>query len=74
MNRKIQPRFIDGMKYIHLSDLPSTQISMFSGWVQTNRELLSTAAEEMKDAIAYDDYDYWYDYHFLTTQNLDDLL
>ena len=74
MNQKVQPRFIDGAKYIHLSDLPETQVSMFRGWYTLPANIANEIKSESQDFIEYEEYDYWFDYHYLTIQNLDELI
>jgi len=75
MNRKVQPRFFDGFKFLRLSDLPANQASLFQGWVQpASKATISDLGGEQGDIIQYEDYDFWFDYHYLTEKDLDELL
>ncbi len=76
MDKKVQPRYFDGFKFLRLSDLPANQASMFQGWVSgtAGLSLPSEIKAEKEDIVQYDDYDFWFDYHYLTEKDLDELI
>lgn len=77
MDRKALPRYFEGFKFLRLSDLPENQLSMFSSWtdVQIAKNIPSSfQVEEEADIVKYEDYDFWFDYHYLTLQNMDELI
>lgn len=76
MKEKIQPQFVDGLKFVRLSDLPVQQASMFSSWTSTQISTV-TITEMMpvvNDLVNYDDYSFWFDYHYVTESDLDELI
>ncbi len=76
MDRKVQPRFYDGFKFLRKSDLPAQQASLFEGWVghKTADAIPADIRRSQEDIIQYDDYDFWFDYHYLVEKDLDELL
>lgn len=76
MKEKVQPRFFDGFKFVRLSDLPQHQAYLFSSWTATS-PIPVTSAEVMfpdNDIVNYDDYSFWFDYHYVTEKDLDELI
>ncbi len=75
MNRKVQPRFFDGFKFLRISDLPANQASLFQGWATPNSFTVPTeVTSEKGDIVRYEDYDFWFDYHYSVEKDLDELL
>ncbi len=76
MKEKAQPRFFDGHKFIRLSDLPKHQASQFSSWTST--QLNSMEIAEMmpvvNDLVNYEDYSFWFDYHYMTEKDMNELI
>lgn len=49
---------------------------MFSSWTSTQLSPL-TLVEMMpvvNDLVNYDDYSFWFDYHYVTDRNMDELI
>ena len=72
MDRKVSPKYYDGHKFVMLSDLPLDQISMFSDWVSTESFVPDQFGSEK--LIKYEHYEYWFDIHFATEKDVDQLL
>ncbi len=76
MKEKVQPRYFDGIKFLRLSDLPPQQAMLFAGWTSNalSSGLPSDLSQEKADIVRYEDYDFWFDYHYLTEKDMDELL
>ncbi|MEM9324986.1 MAG: hypothetical protein AAGA85_05000 [Bacteroidota bacterium] len=76
MKGKVQPRYFDGFKYLRLSDLPPQQATLFSGWTSltAHSQVPKDVFSEKQDIVRYEDYDFWFDYHYLTDKDMDELL
>ncbi len=72
MNRKASPQYFDGHKFITISDLPVDQSSMFSKWIRTDSFIPNRINGEK--LIKYEDYEHWFELHYTTEKNLDQLL
>lgn len=58
---KLAPQFLEGLKFIRISELPSEQSQSLMSWLSRNGLLtLSVDGIDMEDCVDYDDYDYWY--------------
>ncbi len=55
-----------------MSDLPSNQLNQFSNWVSTDNFVANEYGSEQ--LVKYEYYEYWYDIHFATEKDLDQLL
>lgn len=76
MKEKVQPRFFEGQKFVRLSELPKQQASLFSSWTSTQLSPL-TLVEMMpvvNDMVSYDDYSFWFDYHYVIEKDMDELI
>ena len=73
MTRKVSAIFYEGTKMVRLSDLPHTQSHLFSGWIQLDSYIKLGEKNEF-DCVRYEDYEYWYQNHFLTEKDLDNFL
>lgn len=75
MKEKVLPRYFDGYKFVRLSDLPQHQAHLFSSWTST---ITGPAPTELmvadNDIVSYDDYSFWFDYHYVTEKDLDELI
>ncbi len=76
MRTKISPCFFDGIKYISIDDLPIDQNMMFSDWVTTSSYLLTPSQNKMgeKGLVKYEDYEYWFQNHYLAEKDWDQIL
>lgn len=76
MESKVQPRFFDGIKFLRCSDLPSNQAIMFNAWVTLDQlnTLNFDADKESDDIIRYEEYDFWFDHHYLVSKDMDELI
>ena len=76
MGIKATPHYFEGIKFISLSDLPVEQVRMFSGWVSTasfvNRD--QSARIGTQDLVKYEEYEYWFDNHYLAEKDWDQIL
>ena len=73
MTRKAAPIFYEGHKIVRLSDLPFGQSTLFSGWIKpTNYVVLGERNDY--DCVKYEDYEYWYQNHFMTEKDLDNII
>lgn len=72
MNRKVSPKYFDGIKFIMMSDLPPNQVSMFSDWVSSGSFIPRRVGNER--LIKYEDYEIWYDLYYATEKDLDQYL
>ncbi|MFY0607533.1 MAG: hypothetical protein JXR10_12525 [Cyclobacteriaceae bacterium] len=73
MNRKAIPIFYEGNKILRISDLPSSQFVLFSGWL-TPSHFLTLGETTDYDCVSYDDYEHWYQYHYITEKEADNIL
>ena len=73
MTRKASPIFYEGYKILRISDLPTTQSSLFSGWLQPSQFLTINEKSDF-DLVNYDEYDYWYQNCFMTEKSLDNMI
>lgn len=73
---KISPNFFDGVKYISLYDLPNEQVQLFSEWVSTSSFVNPTESHKIgsPDLVHYEDYEYWFDHHYLVEKDRDHLI
>ena len=72
MDRKVSPKYYDGLKYLMMSDLPSSQITPFSEWVSTDSFVTTKFTKEK--LIKYEHYENWFDFHYATEKDLDQYL
>lgn len=68
---KAPPIFFEGTKLVRASDLPSPQSGLFAIWART---VNSPSSLRDGDMFRYEDYEYWYQNHYLTGQNLDNMI
>lgn len=73
MTHKASPIFYNGNKIVRLSDLPTMQAHLFSGWIQLSSYVVLGERNDY-DCVKYEDYEYWYQNYFMTEKNLDDLI
>ncbi len=73
MNRKAAPIFYEGSKILRISDLPASQSTLFSGWLSPQNFILLGETNDY-DCVSYGDYEYWYQYHYITEKDLDNIL
>ena len=76
MKEKVQPRYFDGFKFVRISDLPAHQAMLFSGWTLQTGDLKVPVdfSADKKDIVSYEDYDFWFDYHYLPEKDMDEQL
>jgi hypothetical protein len=76
METKLSPRFFEGVKYISLYDLPHDQVNMFSEWVSTSGYVNQQTSSRIgsNDLVHYEDYEYWFNNHYLTEKDWDQIL
>lgn len=70
MIQMASPIFYEGSKIVRLSDLPQNQAHLFSGWV-TKSSYVVLGEKNDFDCVRYDEYEYWYQNHFVTEMDLD---
>ena len=73
MTHKASPIFFDGNKIVRLSDLPLNQAHLFSGWI-TRSSYIRLGEKNDYDCVSYDQYEYWYQNHFHTETELNELI
>lgn len=73
MTYKASPIFHDGNKIVRLSDLPRSQSHLFSGWLQLSSYVVLGEANDF-DCVKYDEYEYWYQNHYMMELDLDEML
>lgn len=73
MTRKASPIFYEGQKIVRLSDLPFTQSTLFSGWI-TPAHFVLLGERNDHDCVKYDDYEYWYQNHFVGERDFNELI
>lgn len=72
MNRKAAPYYLNGQKFVILADLPSSQVDRFAQWITTHT--LKGSGNKRNGGVemaAYEDYDFWFEQHYLTEQDID---
>lgn len=73
MTRKATPIFYEGTKIVRISDLPFSQSTLFSGWLSSANYVILGETNDY-DCVKYEDYEYWYQNHFMTEKDLDSWL
>lgn len=73
MTRKASAIYHDGNKIIRLSDLPMNQAHLFSGWIQKG-SYVKLGDKNDFDCVQYEDYEYWYQYYYVTEKDLDNVI
>ena len=73
MNRKASPIFYEGNKILRISDLPTGQSSLFSGWLSPSNFLAFGESNDY-DCVKYDDYEYWYQHHYISEKDMDNII
>ena len=75
MNRKAAPYYLNGEKFVILSEIPSSQANRFTHWTThhtfTGLDSPKSVGVEM---VAYDDYEFWFEQHYLTEQDFNQLI
>lgn len=62
---KLKPMYLNGKKFIQLSQLPFRQASAFMSWLPGKSILrLWNDGVEMDDCVEYSNYEYWFDTYF----------
>lgn len=76
MESKATPCYFEGIKYIPMSDLPIDQVRLFTGWVSTDSFVNQAESSKIgnTDLIKYEDYEYWFDNHYLAEKDWDQML
>jgi len=70
MTRKAAPIFYEGNKIVRISDLPSGQSTLFSGWIRPS-DFVTLGERNDYDCVKYEEYEFWYQHHFMTQRDLD---
>lgn len=73
MIRKASPIFFEGNKILRISDLPFGQSTLFSGWLKPTDFVILGERNDF-DCVKYEDYEYWYQNHFIAERDLDSVL
>ncbi len=73
MARKASPIFYEGSKILRVSDLPFSQSTPFSGWLQPN-DFVVLGEHNDYDCVKYEDYEYWYQNYFIAEQDFDEMI
>ncbi|HCX21914.1 MAG: hypothetical protein CMB80_04235 [Flammeovirgaceae bacterium] len=73
MTRKASPIFYEGNKILRISDLPFSQSTLFSGWVQPSNFVVLGERNDF-DCVKYEDYEYWYQNYFIGERDLDEMI
>lgn len=73
MTHKASPIFYEGTKIVRLSDLPGNQAHLFSGWIHLS-SYITLGERNDYDCVRYEDYEYWYQNHFMTEIDLDEMI
>ncbi len=67
---KIQPHIDFGTGYVLLSKLPFDQALELRSWIpQTSIVSMNTAEGWVADAVQYSEYEYWFDYQYLSKES-----
>ena len=75
MNRKAAPYYLNGEKFVILAEIPSSQADRFTHWTSTSRTIgLSSNQSKGIEMASYDDYEFWFEQHYLAEQDIDQLL
>lgn len=66
---KLQPIYLNGKKFIQLSQMPLRQASMLLSWLP-GKSILRLKSEEVEldDCVEYSNYEYWFDNYFRKRQ------
>lgn len=72
MNRKASPYYLNGEKFVVMADIPVAQLDRFSQW----RSHTSTRPPRFQgmELARYEDYEYWFELHYLAEKDIDHLL
>lgn len=73
MTRKAIPVFYEGTKMVRISDLPETQSTLFSGWVNPSHFVILGGVPDF-DCVKYEDYEFWYQNYFVAQRDLDEMI
>jgi hypothetical protein len=73
MNRKATPYYLNGEKFVILSEIPSAQVNRFTHWTLSHTGPDAKKASGLEMA-KYDDYEFWFEQHYLAEQDIDQLI
>ncbi|WP_224999923.1 hypothetical protein [Cesiribacter sp. SM1] len=72
---KLAPHRLGTTEYIRLSKLPTPQASSLRDWLpETYLTKLEEGGSVAEDCIAYEDYEFWYEYSRPDEEQLDEQL
>ena len=72
MNRKASPYYVNGEKFVVLSEIPVAQQDRFTEW--TTHSTATVPGYSKADLARYEDYEYWFELHYLAEKDIDQLL
>jgi hypothetical protein len=72
MNRKASPYYLNGEKFVILSEIPVAQLDRFTEW--TTHSTATPSQQQGIELVKYDDYEYWFELYYLAEQDIDQLL
>jgi hypothetical protein len=70
MHRKASPIFHNGLKILRLSDLSYDQSHLFSAWIKP-AYFITLGDHNDHDCVSYENYEYWYQNHYVTEKDMD---
>ncbi len=66
---KLKPIYLNGKKFIQLSQLPLRQATALLSWLPSKGVLrLKNDGVELEDCVEYSNYEYWFDTYFRKQQ------
>ena len=75
MNRKAAPYYLNGEKFVILAEIPTSQVGRFTNWTTTHTLVrLSSHKAKGIEMASYDDYEFWFEQHYLAEQDIDQLI
>lgn len=67
--RKVMPQFYEGLEFIQVSSLPMAQARSFRIYLsESYYRAIQVGNDMMKDCVAYEKYEYWFNYYFRGAQ------
>lgn len=68
---KVSPNLVNGLEFVRLSCLPSSQAQQLNNWLPASSVIeLKVDGRQKEACILYADYEVWYNYNYQTSSKI----